>query len=297
MLRESDFWANEHGSELIRREDVERALAESIHRADQIRERMHDAVLRDLQLIETSGRAVGQINGLAVVQLGNHAFGHPVRITATARLGDGKVIDIEREVELGGALHSKGVMILSAYLASRYSPEAPLSLAANLVFEQSYGPVEGDSASVAELCVLQSALAGLPLRQDLAITGSVNQHGNVQVIGGVNEKIEGFFDICRARGLSGTQGVIVPAGNVKHLMLRQDLLAAVRQQQFHIYAISDVDQAMELLTGLPAGTADDTGRYPPDTLNAAVQHRLDELSELRRRYIQSAGNGRDQRDA
>jgi len=297
VLRESDFWANEHGSELIRREDVERALAESIHRADQIRERMHDAVLRGLRLIETSGRAVGQINGLAVVQLGNHAFGHPVRITATARLGDGKVIDIEREVELGGALHSKGVMILSAYLASRYSPEAPLSLAASLVFEQSYGPVEGDSASVAELCVLQSALAGLPLRQDLAITGSVNQHGNVQVIGGVNEKIEGFFDICRARGLSGTQGVIVPAGNVKHLMLRQDLLVAVRQQQFHIYAVSDVDQAMELLTGLPAGTADNTGRYPPDTLNAAVQHRLDELSELRRRYIQGAGNGRDQRDA
>lgn len=296
MLRESDFWAGERGSERVTREDVERALGESLHRADQIRERMHEAVLRNLRLIETSGSSVGQINGLAVVQLGNHAFGHPVRITATARLGDGKVVDIEREVELGGALHSKGVMILSAYLANRFAREAPLSLAASLVFEQSYGPVEGDSASAAELCVLQSALAGLPLRQDLAITGSVNQHGNIQVIGGVNEKIEGFFDICRARGLSGTQGVIVPEGNVKHLMLRQDLLNAVRDGQFHVYAVSEVDQAMELLTGLPAGAADETGGYPPGSVNAAVKQRLDELSYLRRRYIQSEGTGRDHSD-
>lgn len=296
MLRESDFWAGERGSERVTREDVGRALGESLHRADQIRERMHEAVLRNLRLIETSGSSVGQINGLAVVQLGNHAFGHPVRITATARLGDGKVVDIEREVELGGALHSKGVMILSAYLANRFAREAPLSLAASLVFEQSYGPVEGDSASAAELCVLQSALAGLPLRQDLAITGSVNQHGNIQVIGGVNEKIEGFFDICRARGLSGTQGVIVPEGNVKHLMLRQDLLNAVRDGQFHVYAVSEVDQAMELLTGLPAGAADETGGYPPGSVNAAVKQRLDELSYLRRRYIQSEGTGRDHSD-
>ena len=293
MLRESDFWAGERGSEHVRREDVESALAESLHRSDQIRERMHEAVLRELRLIQTSGSCVGQINGLAVVQLGNHAFGHPVRITATARLGDGKVIDIEREVELGGALHSKGVMILSAYLASRFAREAPLSLAASLVFEQSYGPVEGDSASAAELCVLQSALAGLPLRQDLAITGSVNQHGKIQVIGGVNEKIEGFFDICRARGLTGTQGVILPLGNVKHLMLRQDLLDAVRAQQFHVYAVSEVDQAMELLTGLPAGVADEHGGYPSGSVNAAVQHRLDELSELRRCYIQPTSTGRD----
>ena len=296
MLRESDFWAGERGRERVTREDVERALGESLHRADQIRERMHEAVLRNLRLIETSGSSVGQINGLAVVQLGNHAFGHPVRITATARLGDGKVVDIEREVELGGALHSKGVMILSAYLANRFAREAPLSLAASLVFEQSYGPVEGDSASAAELCVLQSALAGLPLRQDLAITGSVNQHGNIQVIGGVNEKIEGFFDICRARGLSGTQGVVVPEGNVKHLMLRQDLLNAVRDGQFHVYAVSEVDQAMELLTGLPAGAADETGGYPPGSVNAAVKQRLDELSYLRRRYIQSEGTGRDHSD-
>ena len=297
VLRESDFWASERGAALICREDVDRALAESIHRADQIRTRMHDAVLRDLRLIQTGGSCSGQINGLAVLQLGKHAFGHPVRITATARLGDGKVIDIEREVELGGALHSKGVMILSAYLANRFARETPLSLAASLVFEQSYGPVEGDSASAAELCVLQSALADLPLRQDLAITGSVNQHGTIQVIGGVNEKIEGFFDICRARGLSGSQGVIIPQGNIRHLMLRQDVLDAVRDGLFHVHAVSRIDQALELLCGLPAGVADADGRYPAGSVNGAVQRRLEALSDLRRRYLQNAENPRDSHDA
>jgi predicted ATP-dependent protease len=216
---------------------------------------------------------VAQINGLAIMQLGAHAFGHPARISATARLGDGKLIDIEREVELGGALHSKGVLILSAYLASRFGGRQPLSFAATLVFEQSYGGVEGDSASAAELCVLQSALASLPLRQDLAITGSVDQHGRLQVIGGVNEKIEGFFDLCAARGLTGRQGVIIPQGNIKHLMLHRDVVAAVADGRFHVYAVEHAEQAMELLTGLAA-----------DTVNGAVQQRLDELSELRQRY-------------
>ncbi|MCW3148141.1 AAA family ATPase [Stutzerimonas stutzeri] len=284
MLRESDFWAGEQHSEVIRREDVDRAVSESLHRADQMRERMHEAVLRNLRLIDSSGSQIGQINGLAVIQLGKHAFGHPVRITSTARLGDGKVIDIEREVELGGALHSKGVMILSSYLASRFAGNAPLSLAASLVFEQSYGPVEGDSASAAELCVLQSALANLPLRQDLAITGSVNQHGNIQVIGGVNEKIEGFFDICQARGLSGSQGVIIPQDNAKHLMLRQDVVDAVRQGLFHVYGVSQIDEAMELLCGLPAGVADVQGVYPENSVNGAVQRRLRELGDLRQRF-------------
>ncbi len=295
VMRESDYWASERAHEVIARADVERAVAERIHRADQLRERMHEAVLRDLRLIDTEGARVAQINGLAVVQLGAHAFGHPSRITATARVGDGKVVDIEREVELGGPIHAKGVMILSAFLADRYARDQPLSLSASLVFEQSYGIVEGDSASVAELCVLQSALADIPLRQDLAITGSVNQHGTVQVIGGVNEKIEGFFDICRARGLSGSQGVIVPAGNARHLMLRGDVVEAVRDGRFHVYAVRHVDEAMERLTGRAAGTADAEGGYPADTVNGAVQRRLRKLSELRRRYARPDRDNDDKR--
>ncbi|SFP83768.1 lon-related putative ATP-dependent protease [Geopseudomonas sagittaria] len=300
LLREADYWAGEQQHTLVRRDDVERAVAERLHRADQIRERLLEATLRDLHHIDTSGSCVAQINGLAVLQLGAHAFGHPARISATARLGDGKLIDIEREVELGGALHSKGVLILGAYLASRYGGQEPLSFSASLVFEQSYGGVEGDSASAAELCVLQSALAALPLRQDLAITGSVDQHGRMQVIGGVNEKIEGFFDLCAARGLTGSQGVIIPQGNIQHLMLRRAVVEAVAGGRFHVYAVAHADQAMELLTGQPAGSADAQGRFPAGTVNGAVQQRLRELSELRQRYAHPqqdgpAGNGQTEK--
>jgi lon-related putative ATP-dependent protease len=284
VLRESDYWAGQVGSDVIRGGDVERAIGERIHRADQIRERMQDSILRDMRLIDTAGSRVAQINGLVVTQLGAYAFGLPSRITATARLGDGKFVDIEREVQLGGAIHSKGVLILSSYLSGRFSRDEPLSLAASLVFEQSYGGVDGDSASMAELCVLQSALCELPLRQDLAITGSVNQHGQTQAIGGVNEKIEGFFDVCRARGLSGTQGVIIPAGNVQHLMLRQDIVGAVRDKRFAVYAVAHVDQAMELLSGRAAGIADAHGVFPDGSVNGLVQRRLRELTALRQRY-------------
>jgi lon-related putative ATP-dependent protease len=285
LMREADYWAGEQQRSQVSRDDVERAVRERLHRADQIRERLLEAALRDLRHIDTDGSCVAQINGLAVLQTGAHAFGHPARISATARLGDGKLIDIEREVELGGALHSKGVLILSAYLASRFGGRAPLSFSASLVFEQSYGGVDGDSASCAELCVLQSALANLPLRQDLAITGSVDQHGRMQVIGGVNEKIEGFFDLCAARGLSDNQGVIIPQGNVKHLMLRREVVEAVAAGRFHVHAIEHADQAMELLTGQPAGVADAQGLFfPAGTVNGALQQRLRELSELRQRY-------------
>ena len=294
LMREADYWAGEEQRPQVCRDDVERAVRERLHRADQIRERLLEATLRDLRHIETDSRCVAQINGLAVLQLGSHAFGHPARISATARLGDGKLIDIEREVELGGALHSKGVLILSAYLASRFGGRAPLSFSASLVFEQSYAGVDGDSASCAELCVLQSALGELPLRQDLAITGSVDQHGRMQVIGGVNEKIEGFFDLCAARGLSGSQGVIIPQGNVRHLMLRREVVEAVAAGRFHVHAVAHAEQAMELLSGLPAGGADASGQFPPGTVNGAVQRRLRELSELRQRYAHPegpAGNG------
>jgi predicted ATP-dependent protease len=193
-------------------------------------------------------------------------------------------VDIEREVKLGGAIHSKGVLILSSYLASRFAHDQPLSLSASLAFEQSYEPVEGDSASVAELCALLSALSRIPLHQELAVTGSVNQQGEVQAIGGVNEKIEGFFDICRARGLNGKHGVIIPEANRKHLMLRRDVVEAVRDGRFHVYAVAHADAAMEVLTGMPAGSPDAAGEFPEDTVNGRVQCRLRELSRLQQRY-------------
>jgi predicted ATP-dependent protease len=221
-----------------------------------------------------------------VLELGDFAFAQPTRITATSRLGEGEMVNIEREVKLSGAIHSKGVLILSAFLGARYAHKQPLALAASLVFEQSYGMVEGDSASLAELCALLSSLANAPIRQALAVTGSVNQLGQVQAIGAVNEKIEGFFDICAARGLTGEQGVLIPAANVKHLMLRRDVVAAAQAGQFHIHAVEHVDQAIALLTGLPAGQADADGLYPPGSLNHKVAARLAELTEIRKALAQ-----------
>ena len=220
----------------------------------------------------------------SVIQLGGFAFARPSRVTARVRLGARGVVDIEREVELGGPIHSKGVLILSGYLAGHYVPEQPLSLTATLVFEQSYGLVEGDSASSAELFALLSALADLPIAQSFAVTGSVNQRGEIQAIGGVNEKIEGFFDVCRARGLTGMQGVIIPATNVRDLMLRADVVEAVREGQFHIHAIETVDQGIELLTGRPAGVRDETGQFPEGTVNRLVEQRLIALAEQARAF-------------
>ena len=215
-----------------------------------------------------------------MLQLGEFSFGQPSRITATTRLGNGKVIDIEREIELGGAIHSKGVLILSSFIASRYSRKTPFSITASVVFEQSYGHVEGDSASLAELCAILSALAQIPLRQDLAMTGSINQLGQVQPIGGVNEKIEGFFDICAKQGLTGTQGVIIPASNIKHLMLRWDVVHAVEAGQFNVYAVTNVDDALELLSNLDAGVLDEQGNYPSNSFNAQVENQLRQFSTL-----------------
>jgi predicted ATP-dependent protease len=230
-------------------------------------------------LIDVEGESVGQVNGLAVHRLGRFGFGRPTRITARVRLGSGKVTDIERESELGQPLHSKGVMILSGFMAGHYVPDKPLSLSASLVFEQSYEGVDGDSASSAELYALLSALAGVPLRQSLAVTGSVNQLGRIQPIGGVNEKIEGFFDVCRAQGLTGDQGVLIPDANVKHLMLRRDVVEAVESNQFHVYAVSTVQQGIELLTGMPAGDRDDEGRFPENSVNRRVEERLVEFAD------------------
>jgi predicted ATP-dependent protease len=290
LLRESDYWARKEEQPAITHAAVQAVIDARYRRLDQMRERVHEEILRGTYLINTRDKVVAQVNGLSVIQLGDYAFGRPSRITATARLGSGKVIDIEREVELGGAIHSKGVMILSSFLAYRYARERPLALSATLVFEQSYGQIEGDSASAAELCALLSALADMPLKQSLAVTGSVNQHGEIQPIGGVNEKIEGFFDICQARGLSGDQGVIIPKANRKHLMLKEAVLAAVNDKQFHIYAVEHVDEVMALLSGLESGAADLNGHYPDETVNGRIERSVARLSELRERFSVSVKN-------
>ena len=251
-------------------------------RIGRIREKSQESILRDIVLIDTEGARIGQINGLSVLSIGDLSFGRPTRISARIGIGTGRVLDIEREVELGGPLHSKGVLILSGFLRERFGADCPLALNASLVFEQSYGGVDGDSASSAELYCLLSALAAAPIQQCFAVTGSVNQHGDVQAIGGVNEKIEGFFDICNARGLTGQQGVLIPAANVKHLMLRDDVVAAVAGGRFHIHAIASIDQGIEVLTGVAAGERQENGQYTDGTINARVAARLASFSKARK---------------
>jgi predicted ATP-dependent protease len=279
VLREADYWAKENGNGAVGAAEVQRAIDARTYRSDRVRERIQEQILRGNLLIETDGAEIGQVNGLSVAELGGFRFGQPSRITARVRLGRGQVVDIEREVKLSGPLHSKGVLILSGFLGARYAAERPLSLSASLVFEQNYSGVEGDSASSAELYALLSAIAQVPVKQSLAITGSVDQRGEIQVIGGVNEKIEGFFDVCRLRGLTGEQGVLIPASNVQHLMLRQDVIEAVEKGEFHVYPVKTVDEGIELLTGLPAGEPDESGSYPEGTLNGMVELRLAELAE------------------
>jgi len=287
LLKEADYWAGQSGRTLVMREDVQRALDMQVYRASRVPEQMQEAVLRNRVLIDTGGEVVGQVNGLSVYAMGSHSFGRPSRITARVRLGGGEVIDIERQVEMAGPIHSKGVMILAGFLGQRYAADRPLSLSATLVFEQSYGGVEGDSASSAELYALLSAISGAPIRQSFAVTGSVNQLGQIQAIGGVNEKIEGFFDVCRARGLSGDQGVLIPMANVDDLMLRQDVVEAARAGQFHVYPVSTVDEGIALLTGVAAGEPDAEGDFPPDTINGRVVARLTQMAERQRAFNNS----------
>ena len=288
---EADQYAGEAGRSTVQLEDVERAIDMSETRASRLRERMQEAILRETVLIDTEGDAVGQVNGLSVYSLGRTRFGRPSRITARVRMGAGKLIDIEREVELGGPLHSKGVLILSGYLSATYALDVPISLHASIVFEQSYGGVDGDSASAAELFGLLSALSGLPIRQSFAVTGSVNQRGQMQAIGGVNEKIEGFFDICRGRGLTGDQGVLIPAANVEHLMLRPDVVEAVREQKFHVIPVATIDEGIAVLTGNAAGQRGDGGEFPEGTVNGLVEATLRRYAETRRKFgLRAEGN-------
>ena len=284
LLCESDYYAGRDESATISADHVQQAVDAANRRMDQFRERVHESILRDIQLVDTQGARVAQINGLSVYQLGEYSFGRPTRITAQARLGSGKVLDIEREVKLGGNIHSKAVMILSAFIASRFAKDRPLPISASLVFEQSYGGVEGDSASVAEITALLSAIADIPIHQNLAVTGSINQHGQVQAIGGIIQKIEGFFDVCAARGLTGDQGVVMPAANTQHLMLARRVIDAVNEGQFHIYAVDSIDDALTLLTGLEAGEADDEGRYPPTSVNGRVATKIADWIAAARKY-------------
>ncbi|HEX6144809.1 MAG TPA: AAA family ATPase [Geminicoccaceae bacterium] len=284
LLLEADHHAGHAGHAQITAADIDAARDARIHRADRVRERVLEQIRRGTILIDTSGAAVGQVNGLVVSTLGDFTFGRPIRITARTRLGRGEVVDIEREVEFGGPIHAKGILILQGFLGQRYAAGHPLTLHASLVFEQSYGPVEGDSASVAELAALLSALAGVPIRQNLAVTGSVNQHGRVQAIGGVNEKVEGFHDVCRQAGDSGEYGVIIPRANVEHLMLRDDVVESVRSGRFNVFAASTIDEVMEALTGMTAGERDAEGAFREGSVNGRIEARLCEMAETVRHF-------------
>ena len=290
VMREADHYAAQSGQKMISDKNILHAVAQADHRASRIKDHLQEAVTRKTILIDTTGTAVGQVNGLSVIGIGNHRFGRPSRITARVRMGTDKLVDIEREVELGGPLHSKGVLILGGYLTARYARDVPMSLHASLVFEQSYGGVDGDSASSAELYALLSALSGVSIRQGIAVTGSVNQNGEVQAIGGVNEKIEGFFDTCKARRLTGQQGVLIPASNVEHLMLRRDVVAAAEAGKFRVIPVKTIDEGIEVLTGCNAGKQRRNGRFPEGSINALVETQLRSFAENRRRFVAEDGS-------
>lgn len=297
IMQEADYWTNEAGATVVTAEHVDAAMQSRVYRLNRVEERLREEILRDSILIDTEGDRTGQVNGLSVMQLGKHSFGQAARITATIRLGSGDVVDIEREVDMGGPIHSKGVLILSSYLRTRYAAEEPMSLTACLVFEQNYGGVEGDSAATAELCALLSAIANVPIHQSLAVTGSVNQLGEVQAVGGVNEKIEGYFDLCQARGFTGNQGVVIPASNVQHLMLREDVVEAATRGEFSIFAVRKVDEAIEILTGLPAGELQADGKYPEGSFNRHVVDALARLGEARKRADNEVSEESEQTEA
>ncbi len=284
VAREASFWAERHGHTSVGSEDVAAAIQSRIYRSNRVEELLQDLILEGTLLIDTQGAVVGQVNGIAVIPLGDYLFGKPSRISARTFLGRGGILDIEREAKTGGRIHSKGVLILSGYLGGRYAGQMPLAMGASVAFEQLYEEVEGDSASSAELYAILSSLAALPIRQGLAVTGSVNQHGEVQAIGGVNAKIEGFFDVCKARGLTGDQGVLIPHSNVRNLMLREDVVEAVRNGKFGVHPVRTIDEGIALLTGVPAGERGSDGTYPEGTVNFLVLKRLREMAEQVRAF-------------
>jgi lon-related putative ATP-dependent protease len=284
IIQEASYYATLEKTDYISGKHIEKAIEKKVYRSNLIQEKIQEFIQKGIYLIETRGEAVGQVNGLSVIGLGDVEFGRPSRVTASIGVGRGGVIDIEREAALGGPTHTKGVLILSGYLTSKYAQDKPLSLSARLVFEQSYEGVEGDSASSTELYSILSALSGLPIRQSIAVTGSVNQNGEVQAIGGVNEKIEGYFEVCKAKGLTGEQGVMIPASNVQNLMLKEEVLEAARQNKFSIYPVRTINEGIEVLTGVPAGERNLDGTYKENTVNGRVNERLKELAETMKEY-------------
>ncbi len=274
LVREAEYWAHKTDHDTVTAEHVQRAIDETVYRSNLLEERLQEMIIENTLMVDVEGTATGQINALSVLQLGDYTFGRPSRVTATVQPGRGGVLDLERKAELGGPIHTKGVMIINGFLGGRYGREKPLTLSASLTFEQSYDGVEGDSASAAELFTLLSALTGIPLRQDLAVTGSMNQHGLIQPIGGVNEKVEGFFAVCKDKGLTGTQGVVIPASNVRNLMLRDEVVQAVTEGKFHLWAIKTVDEGLEIFTGMKAGGRGADSQYPEGSFNRAVVDQL-----------------------
>ncbi|HPC04316.1 MAG TPA: AAA family ATPase [Syntrophales bacterium] len=295
LLREADYWAARENAPVIGEVHVDRAIESKIFRSNRIEERIQEMIDRGTLLIDVQGSVVGQVNGLAVFSMGDFTFGKPSRITAVTSMGKAGIINIEREADLSGNTHNKGVLILGGYLRNKYAQDKPLAMSASIAFEQSYGGVDGDSASSTEVYALLSSLSGVPLRQDLAVTGSVNQRGEVQAIGGVNEKIEGFFDCCRHPGLTGDQGVLIPESNVKDLMLRKDVVKAVEEGKFHIYSIRTIDEGIEILTGRPAGEKGPDGTYPEGSINDLADRKLRDLGERIQKFGEIQGNGEKSR--
>jgi len=298
IVREAAHWGKEEGiDQEVSRRHVEKAIRERYKRVNLIEDKIQELIEEGTLMIDTEGSVVGQVNGLSVYPIGEFLFGKPTRITATTAVGKAGVINIEREADLSGRTHNKGVLILSGFLRGKYCQDRPFSLSASLAFEQSYSGVEGDSASSTEAYAILSSLSGLRLRQDIAVTGSINQKGEIQPIGAVNEKIEGYFDVCREKGLTGTQGVIIPHQNVSNLMLRQDVIDAVSNGQFHIYPVATVDQGMAILTGIEAGKRKDDGAFEEETINHRVDQELDRLAQSWRRYTsrQETEKGNDEK--
>jgi len=296
VIREASFYATQENSEYITSSHITRAIDEKFYRSNLIQEKIEELIHRSIFLIDTEGEVAGQVNGLSVISLGDVAFGRPSRVTATIGLGREGLIDIEREAKLGGPIHTKGVMILSGYLAEKYARDKPLSLSGRLVFEQSYEGVEGDSASSTELYALLSALSGFPIRQSIAVTGSVNQKGEVQAIGGVNQKIEGYFEVCKRKGLTGKQGVLIPESNVQNLMLKEEVVETVSAGKFHIYPVKTIDQGIEILTGKKAGKRLPDGTFEEGTVNYEVDKTLKKMSERMRRLSEPTAEEKKRED-
>jgi predicted ATP-dependent protease len=296
IAREANFYAAQENSAFVTGEHVKKAIEEKIYRSKMIQEKIQEMIKRNFLLIDTEAENVGQVNGLSVASLGDFAFGMPSRVTVSVGLGREGVVDIEREAKMGGPIHTKGVLILSGYLNEKFAKDKPLSLSARLVFEQNYEGVEGDSASSTELYAILSNLSRLPIKQSIAVTGSVNQKGEVQAIGGVNEKIEGFFEVCRAKGLSGKQGVMIPESNVQNLMLKEEIVEAVKQGKFHIYSAKTIDEGIEVLTGAKAGIRGKNGAFEEGTVNALVDKRFREMAEKLSEYAAFGAEGRKKRE-